>query len=52
LDRWDDDGIRFVLGFDANKKLTELADSLQESAWKPLVREKPQSTAPRAKRPN
>ena len=52
LDRWDNDGIRFVLGFDANKKLTELADSLQESAWKPLVREKPQSTAPRAKRPN
>ena len=38
LDRWDDDGVKFVLGFDANKTLTAIADNLPRTAWKPLHR--------------
>jgi hypothetical protein len=52
LDRWDRDGVKFILGFDANKKLVGIADSLPKSAWKPLKRDKPKSSKPRAKRPN
>lgn len=52
LDRWSDDGVHFVLGFDANKKLTRIADSLAKTGWKPLSREKPKPVKERAKRPN
>ena len=52
LDRWDRDGVKFILGFDANRKLSGIADSLPESAWKPLKREKPKANTSRAKRPN
>lgn len=52
LDRWHAQGVLFVLGFDANKTLTNLADSLPKSAWKPLSREKAVSPDSRAKRPN
>ena len=52
LDRWDDDNVQFVFGFDANKKLTGIADSLKENAWTPLRRDKPSSDKPRARRPN
>jgi len=38
LDRWDRDGVKFILGFDANKTLTAIADSQPKSAWKPLRR--------------
>jgi hypothetical protein len=52
LDRWDSGGVHFVFGFDANKKLTGIADALQNTAWKPLRRDKPTTDKPRAKRPN
>ena len=54
LDRWDDGGVRFVFGYDAMKNLTEIAGSLPNSAWKPLIR-KPRyelETQPRARPEN
>jgi hypothetical protein len=52
LDRWHDDQVQFVFGFDAIPKLVELAENLEASAWKELHR--PQRTAAkrRARRPN
>ena len=38
LDRWDEDGVRFIFGFDAVKPLVARAEDLPESAWKPLKR--------------
>lgn len=52
LDRWHDENVRFVLGYDANKKLTGIADSLKKSEWKPLDRPQREAELPRAKRPN
>ncbi|MEZ6114955.1 MAG: IS1380 family transposase [Pirellulaceae bacterium] len=52
LDGWDRDGVTFVLGYDANKTLVGIADSLAQSEWKTLSRLKPQAAAERAKRPN
>lgn len=52
LDRWDRDGVKFVLGYDANKTLAGIADLLPESAWKTLSRQKPTAEKQRAKRPN
>ncbi len=52
LDRWDEDGIKFIFGFDANKSVQQIADELPESAWQPLVRETKQPATERAKRPN
>jgi hypothetical protein len=38
LDRWDDDKVRFVFGFDASRKLQSEAMSLHEDEWIPLRR--------------
>ncbi len=38
LDRWDDDGVRFVFGIDATPALYERAEKLPKSAWKELKR--------------
>jgi hypothetical protein len=38
LDRWNEQGTRFILGFDANPKLVALAEGLASSAWQPLER--------------
>jgi len=38
LDRWDDAGRKFILGFDANPKLVGLAQALGKEAWKPFER--------------
>ncbi len=38
FDRWTDDGVKFVFGYDACKNLVGTADSLPNSAWRPLVR--------------
>lgn len=38
LDRWNEEGVKFILGFDANKKLTTIAEGLGKTAWKPLQR--------------
>lgn len=54
FDRWDDDGVEFVFGIDAMPNLVEIAENLDESAWKPMRRRrtlrKPAAN-PRAKRP-
>jgi hypothetical protein len=38
LDRWDDDGIRFIFGYDAISKLKGLADGVPEEEYSELVR--------------
>lgn len=38
LDRWDEQGVKFVFGIDARRKLYELAENLPNSAWKRLAR--------------
>jgi hypothetical protein len=38
LDRWDAEGIKFIFGMDAHKKVRGLAESLRESQWQPLER--------------
>jgi hypothetical protein len=38
LDRWDDDGVRFVLGYSAAPNLVEKADKLSRGAWSRLAR--------------
>jgi hypothetical protein len=38
LDRWDDAGRKFILGFDAHPKLVGRAEALEKQAWKPLER--------------
>ena len=38
LDRWDEDGVRFLFGIDAMSNLVEHAENLPQSAWKPLSR--------------
>jgi hypothetical protein len=38
FDRWDDDNVEFVFGFDAMPNLVEIAENLDKSAWKPMTR--------------
>lgn len=38
LDGWDDDGVEFVFGFDAIRKVREMAEKLPESAWREMAR--------------
>ena len=38
LDRWDAKGTRFIFGMDAHRKVVELAEGLEQGAWKPLER--------------
>ena len=54
LDRWDDDGVRFVFGFDAQPSLVERAETLKKSAWAPLERPPKHEvqTQPRRRRAN
>ncbi len=52
LDYWNDRGVTFVLGYDANKTLVGIADQLPEKTWKTLSLQKPTADNPRAKRPN
>ena len=54
FDRWDEEEVRFVLGYDSKPNLVQIADSLPDTAWSPLKR-RPKyevATQPRAKRPN
>ena len=52
LDRWHDDGVQFVFGFDAIPKLEEMAENLPKSAWKQLHRKQRTTNKPRARRAN
>jgi Transposase DDE domain group 1 len=38
LDRWDEQGIKFIFGMDAHPKVVNLAEAVSERAWKPLER--------------
>lgn len=38
LDRWDNGGLKFILGLDAHPKAVALADALSAKAWTPLAR--------------
>jgi hypothetical protein len=38
LDRWDEEGLKFILGMDAHEKLVKIANELAASAWKRLER--------------
>jgi hypothetical protein len=38
LDRWDEDGVRFIFGFDAKANLVTKAETLGQKAWKHLKR--------------
>lgn len=50
LDRWDDDGVRFVFGYDAMKPLRERADALPEKTYRRLVREAEQAFVEKERR--
>ncbi len=54
LDRWDESGVKFVLGYSAHQNLCRIADSLPKTAWKRLDRSAKRSAdrATRAKRAN
>jgi hypothetical protein len=38
LDRWDDQGLNFILGLDAHPKVVQWAEALSERSWRPLER--------------
>jgi hypothetical protein len=38
LDRWDEQGIKFIFGFDAVQPLVDRSETLPKSAWERLVR--------------
>ena len=38
LDRWDEQGLKFLFGLDAHPKVVALADALPPEAWQPLER--------------
>jgi hypothetical protein len=38
LDRWDNQGLKFIFGLDAHPKVVALADALPPEAWQPLER--------------
>jgi hypothetical protein len=53
FDRWDDDQIKFVFGYDAKPNLVNIAETLENAVWKPLRRRHPEDPSTRrAKRPN
>ena len=52
LDRWHDDNVQFVFGFDAIPKLVELAENLEKTAWKQRHRKQRIAVKRRARRPN
>src|SRR5882724_3026259 len=51
LDRWDDDGVRFVLGYDANPTFVARAESTHPDDYEQLVREADRAFSTRAKQP-
>ena len=38
LDRWDDQGLKFILGMDAHPKVVKLAEAISERSWRALER--------------
>ena len=52
LDRWHEDNVQFVFGYDAAPNLVRIADSIDEKQWKTLTRDSRQSSKPRHQRDN
>ena len=52
LDRWHNDNVQFIFGYDATKNLIEIAENLDKSHWKELKRKTRATGNPRARRPN
>lgn len=54
LDGWDADGVTFQFGYMAAANLVEIAENLDEAAWRPLQRKAPykRKGPPRKKPPN
>ncbi|MEQ1907095.1 MAG: IS1380 family transposase [Pirellulaceae bacterium] len=50
LDRWNDDRVEFVFGYDATPNLQEKANSLDKNQWKTLSRDASESSQPRSRR--
>ena len=51
LDRWDEDGVRFVFGIQSCKTFQENAENLEESEWEVLERQCREIKTTRRKRP-
>lgn len=51
LDRWDDDGVRFVFGINAGQKLYENAENIEQSEWEALDRHWHEIKTARRRRP-
>lgn len=52
LDRWDDEGVKFLFGIDAMPNLVKIADGLPQTAWKRLIRpQKHEAATSRRARP-
>ena len=47
LDRWDQDGVHFIFGYDQKPNLIEIAEALPEKVWKKL--ERPPRAKPKTK---
>lgn len=43
FDRWDDDGVRFVFGYDASKPMVERAQEIGEGEYRELIRKSNQA---------
>ncbi len=52
LDRWNEEGVEFIFGYDATPNLKAKAGSFDENQWKPLQRESRNSLNPRLVREN
>jgi hypothetical protein len=50
LDRWDEQGVRFVFGYDAREPMIRRADALAEAEYRELVRQADQAFEERARR--
>jgi hypothetical protein len=49
FDRWDDDGVRFVFGYDARKNLIERAEDADDAMYRQLVKRAEQAIATKAR---
>lgn len=50
FDRWDEDGVRFVFGYDASKPLAQRADELDDDEYRLLIRKADDALNERASR--
>ena len=51
LDRWDTDGVRFVLGYDASQPFVERAENLPHNDYEELIRKAHTAFADKSKKP-